>query len=135
MLAAVEREDRGEQLRAEALRGQLRCQRVRGGDEILEVGVADDDPVEAELVGLALDLRAALLRDGVDQLVDVVERAAELARGLRLERDRGRAGGFSPSSVCSVTAAVVSAKSRSSAARQLLAAGGCLTPISCGSLD
>ena len=65
-------------------------------DEILEVGVVDDDPVEAVLVALALDLRARRLRDRVRQLVDVVERAPELAGRLRLERDRGRAGRLQP---------------------------------------
>jgi hypothetical protein len=39
-----------------------------------------------------VDLRLALLRHRLDQLVDVVERAAELARRLRLERHRGDAG-------------------------------------------
>ena len=65
-------------------------------DEILEIGVADDDPVVAVLVGLALDLRAARLRDRLDELVDVVERAPELTRRLRLERDRRGAGGLQP---------------------------------------
>ena len=53
---------------------------MRRPDEILEVGVVDDDPVEAVLVALALDVGAGGLRDRVGELVDIVERAAELAR-------------------------------------------------------
>ena len=66
---------------------------VHGRDEVLELGVVNDHPVEAVLVALPLDRRAGLLRDRFDELVDVVERAAELARRLRLERDRADAGG------------------------------------------
>jgi len=52
---------------------------VRGSDEILELGIVDDDPVEPVGVALPLDLRARSLGDCVGQLVDLVERAPELA--------------------------------------------------------
>ena len=56
VLAAVEAERRREQLGAEPLRGQLGGDRVHRGHLALELGVADDQPLEAEGVGLALDL-------------------------------------------------------------------------------
>ena len=56
VLAAVEAERRREQLRAEALRGQLGRDRVHRGHLALERRVGDDQPLEAEGVGLALDL-------------------------------------------------------------------------------
>src|SRR6185312_4655845 len=71
---------------------QLGGNGVHRRDQVLELAVVDDQPVEAVLVALALDRRARLLRDGLHELIDVVEGAAELAGRLRLESDRARAG-------------------------------------------
>src|SRR3954451_7551701 len=56
-----------------------------GRDDVLEVRVVDDEPLEAHLVALPLDLRARLARDGVQQLLALVLGADELARRERLE--------------------------------------------------
>src|SRR5205085_10598309 len=105
MLAAVEAEGGCEQLRAEAASLELAADDVDARDDILQVGVADDQPLEAEAVRAPLDLRAGLLRRRVqelphvrvglgelarrERLVDDRPRAAELQAGVRLERDRG----------------------------------------------
>jgi hypothetical protein len=65
---------------------------VDGRHLILEVGVADDRPLVAEAVGLALQGRAAVLRDTVEQLLDVPVRLLEPAGGERLEDRRADAG-------------------------------------------
>jgi hypothetical protein len=52
---------------------------VHAGDLVLEVRVADDDPLEAEAVGLAVEGRAAFLRDPLEQLLDVLVRLCEVA--------------------------------------------------------
>ena len=49
-------------------------------DEILEVAVVHDQPLEPELVRLPLDLRARLDRDRVEQLLQLVLGPHELAR-------------------------------------------------------
>jgi hypothetical protein len=96
-------------LPAEALILELRRDGVDAGDLVLERGVTDDDPLEAERVGLAVERRAGALRDALQELVDVALRLRELAgrerledggggsrgleRALRVERDcRGREG-------------------------------------------
>jgi hypothetical protein len=80
---------------------------VHGGDLVLEVGIADDDPFEAERVRLPLERRACALCDAREELLDVglglpeltgrerfEDRRAgsgRLERALRVERDgRGR---------------------------------------------
>src|SRR5438128_9270658 len=87
-LSAFEAEDGGEQLLAETLLLESLRDRVHRGHLVLEVRVADDDPAEAEAVLAALELRAGLLRDALEQLLDVLRRALELSRGERLEADR-----------------------------------------------
>src|SRR5436190_12891525 len=87
---ALEREDGGEQLAAEAAVLELLRDQMRGRDEVLEVLVVDDEPLEAHLVALALDLRARLARDGVQQLLELVLCAHELTGRERLEADARR---------------------------------------------
>jgi hypothetical protein len=60
---------------------------VDGGNEILEVAVLDDEPLVAEGVLPAPDLRARGLRSDAEKLVDVLLGARELARRERLEDD------------------------------------------------
>src|SRR4051812_9962493 len=79
VLAAVELEDRGEELRAEALFLQALSDRVHRRDLIFELRVADDDPRVAELVLATLQLRAGVAGDAVEQLLQVVLRADEIA--------------------------------------------------------
>ena len=79
MLAAVELEHRGEELRAEALLLQALRDRVHRRDLILELRVADDYPRVAELVLATVQLRAGVAGDAVEQLLQVVLRADEIA--------------------------------------------------------
>ena len=67
-----------------------------GRDQVLEVLVADDQPLEAELVVLPLDLRAGLAPTASEQLLELVLGAHELAGREGLEADAGRAGGLQP---------------------------------------
>jgi hypothetical protein len=67
---------------------------VNAGDLVLEVRVADDQPLEAEGVGLAIQRRAGALRDALEELVDVALGLLELAGRQRLENGRARAGGL-----------------------------------------
>ena len=92
MAAALEAESGGEQLAAEPARLELRRERVDGRDLVLEVGVADDQPLEAERVGLAIDRGAGVSGDATQQLFRVALARAELARRERLEDERGGAG-------------------------------------------
>src|SRR5262249_13046995 len=96
VLPTFERKNRGEEYAAEPLGGHLGGERVCRTHDVLQLVVVDDDPVVAVLVALALDLRAGLLGDRVDELVDVVERAPEVDRRLWLERDRPGAGRREP---------------------------------------
>src|SRR5579884_1259631 len=91
VLAAGEAEDGGEELLAESLGRQLRADCVDGRYLVLEVRVAHDDPLEAEGVALPVELRAAVGRDRVEQLLHVAFGADELAGRERLEDDRRRA--------------------------------------------
>jgi hypothetical protein len=86
--AAVEAERGGEELASEAAILEFRRDRVDAGDLVLELGVADDDPLKAERVGLAVKRRAGALRDALEQLVDVALRLRELAGRERLEDRR-----------------------------------------------
>ena len=117
MLAALELEDRGEELRAEALLLEALRDGVDRRDLILEIGVADDDPRVAELVLAALELRAGVGGDTVEQLLEVVLGADEVAGRERLEARLPPAPARAQARArCrSVTAAVVSANSRSRA--------------------
>src|SRR5205823_5653445 len=94
MLAAVEAEDGGQQLRAEAAALELGADQMDARDEVLEVGVADDEPFEPELVLLALDARPRVARDRLEQLLELVLGPHELARGERLEAHSRGAGGL-----------------------------------------
>src|SRR2546430_17174519 len=75
---ALEAERGSEELAAEAASLELRRNRMDAVDLILEVGVADDDPLEAERVALAVELRSGLLRDALEQLFDLGFRLAAL---------------------------------------------------------
>ena len=66
MLAAVELEDRREQLRAETLLFEALGDGMNRRDLVLEVRVADDDPRVAELVLTTLELRAGVAGDPVE---------------------------------------------------------------------
>src|SRR3954468_17726586 len=94
MLAAFEAEGGREQLRAEAALDELLCDRVDRGHLILELRVAHDHPLEAERVGLAVELGARARRDALQELLDVVVDLRELAGRQRLEDDRARARGL-----------------------------------------
>src|SRR5438067_214772 len=85
---AVELERRREQLAAEAVLLELGCERVDAGDLVVELWVADDHPLEAERVGLPVDVRALPFRDTAQQLLGVVLRRRELAGRHRLEDER-----------------------------------------------
>src|SRR5207244_8623521 len=73
-------ERRRQQLLAEAGLLQALADRVDGRHLVLEIGVANDDPLVAEVVGLALEPRAGLPRDRVEYLLQVVLGQDELAR-------------------------------------------------------
>ena len=88
MLAALELEDRREQLAAEPLLLEPRGDRVDCRHLIDEVGVADDDPRVAERVLAPLQPGARLRRHLVEQLLEVVLRPDEVTGGERLEADR-----------------------------------------------
>jgi hypothetical protein len=62
VLATPELERGREELAAEAARLELRADEIRRRDEVLEVGVADHEPLEAEGVRTATDLRARVAR-------------------------------------------------------------------------
>src|SRR5581483_7194572 len=93
---AVEAEGRCQQLAAEPARGELVRDRIDGRHLVLEIGVADDHPLEAERVLLPLERRPARLRDALDELLRVGLGLGELARRERLEDERARAGRLQP---------------------------------------
>src|SRR5439155_25172543 len=57
-------------------------------DLVVELRIADDHPLEAERVRLAVDVRVLALRDAAQELLGVVLGRRELARGHRLEDER-----------------------------------------------
>jgi hypothetical protein len=59
---AVEAERRGQELPAEPVLFELGGECVHAGDLVVELRVADDHPLEAERVGLAIDRGAGSLR-------------------------------------------------------------------------
>jgi hypothetical protein len=61
--AAVEAERGGKELAAESARLELRRDRVDTRDLVLQIRVADDDPLEAERIGLAVECGARPLGD------------------------------------------------------------------------
>src|SRR4029079_129564 len=67
-VAAVEPEGCSEQLAAESLLRQAVRRAVHAGDLILEIGIADDHPLEAERVALPVDLRAVVRGDVLQEL-------------------------------------------------------------------
>jgi hypothetical protein len=69
---------------------------VHGRDDLLEVVVADDQPLEPELVAAPLDLRVRVPSSDVEQLLELVLGANELGRGQRLEDDGGVARRLQP---------------------------------------
>src|SRR5207253_5260053 len=78
VLAAVEAEHRGEELGPEALGLELGRDSVSARHEILEIRVADHEPLEAEGVRLTVDRRAGVLRRGLEELLDVATDALEV---------------------------------------------------------
>jgi hypothetical protein len=76
---SVEAEHRREQLPAEAAGIELRTDQVHGRDEVLEVRVLDDQPLVPVLVRAAADARLRLLRDVLEQLLQLVLGADEVA--------------------------------------------------------
>src|SRR5919197_6429886 len=78
-------EHRRQELTAEAAVRELRADEVRRRDEVLEVPVADDEPLVAESVRTPAHLRAGLLRSDPEQLVELALGAHEVARRERLE--------------------------------------------------
>jgi len=92
MLAAVEAERGGEELGAEASSLELRRDCMDAGDLVLEIGVTDYRPLEAEAVGLAVERRPPVLGDSLKELVDVLLRLLELAGREWLEDRRADAG-------------------------------------------
>ena len=114
-VAALEGEERREQLLAEAVRGQLAGDQVNAGDEVLEVAVADDEPL----------VRRARPGGGGPRSPDVcatTPRSSSIACSARtnspaesdLKTTPATPAGLRPSSVSSVICAVERAKSRSS---------------------
>src|SRR5215210_4144101 len=91
MRAAVEAEDGRQELPAEALLFQTRRDSMHGGDLVLELRIADDDPRESERVLAALELRGGPDGDAVEQLLQIVLGTHEVAGRQRLEADRARA--------------------------------------------
>ena len=85
-LVAVEAEDGRQQLFPEASGDQLGGDEVNRRHELLEVVVADDQPLEAELVAAALDLRVRVRGRDVEQLLELVLGPDELGRrsGLKM---------------------------------------------------
>src|SRR5205814_4565372 len=83
-ILALEAEDRREQPVAETARLELGGGGVRRRDDVLQILVADDDPLEAEVVRLRVHLRAGLLRSRAQQAVDVLLDGGELAGRDRL---------------------------------------------------
>jgi hypothetical protein len=71
---------------------ELRGERVDARDLVFELRVVDDHPLEAERVGLAVDLGAGVPRDAAEQLLGVVLAGRELSRRERLEDERGVTG-------------------------------------------
>ena len=65
---------------------------MHGRDLILELRIADDDPLVPERVLAPLELGAAVGRDRVQQLLDVALRALELGGREGFEADRPGAG-------------------------------------------
>jgi hypothetical protein len=92
MPRALELEDGGEQLRPEAAPLQLRADEVHRRDQVLEVRILDDEPLVAEIVRLAPQLRARLPRGDVEQLLQIVLGAHEVTGRQRLEDDRSAPG-------------------------------------------
>jgi hypothetical protein len=89
---AVEAEGGREELAAEAVVLELRGERVDAGDLVFELRVVDDNPLEAERVGLAVDRGAGVPRDAAEQLLRVALAGRELSRRERLEDERGVTG-------------------------------------------
>ena len=89
---------------------ELRRERVDARDLVVELRIADDHPLEAERVGLAVDLErsfATLRRSSSASFVVEVNSPAE--SGLKISAESP--AGVSEHSVWSVTAAVESANS------------------------
>jgi hypothetical protein len=65
--------------------------RIDADDEVLDVGVADDDPAVAEFVLVGVDVEPRLLTRAAQDLLHVRDDGLEVAGGQRLEHDPGRA--------------------------------------------
>src|SRR5688572_23843228 len=96
VLAALEGEERREQLLAEAPVRELSGDEVHGRDQVLEVAVAHDEPLVAVRVVAPPDLGAGALSDDGEELVDLLLGPGELPRRERLGHDSRHAGGLEP---------------------------------------
>ena len=96
LLAALELEHRREELAAEARFLEPLRDRVNPVTWSSRSESADDDPRVAERVLAALELRAGLCGYPIEQLLQVVLGAHEVAGRERLEDDLSRAGGTQP---------------------------------------
>ena len=90
--AGLEAEDGSQELGAEPAGDQVRGDEVDGRHQVLDVRVANHDPLEAELVHVVLHLGPRVARCDVEQLGELSLGSLELTRGQALEADRGRAG-------------------------------------------
>ena len=66
------------------------------GDLVLELRIVDDDPRVAEFVLAAFELGAGVGRDPVQELLEIVLGADEVAGRKRLEADAPRPGRAQP---------------------------------------
>src|SRR5919199_337638 len=78
-VAVTKGEHRREELTTEAAVRELRADEVRRRDEVLEIAVADHEPLEPERVGTPAHLRAGLLRSNAEQFVELALGAHEVA--------------------------------------------------------
>ena len=89
---SFEAEGGRKELAAEAVLLELRRERVDGRDLVFELRVVDDDPLEAERVGLAVDLGTRVTSDAAEQLLRVGRSRRELSGRERLEDERRVSG-------------------------------------------
>src|SRR3954468_16261540 len=86
-LLVLEREHGGQQPVAVAAARELGGDDVDRLDQVVEVGVAQNDPAVAELVVVGLDARAGVLGGAAQELLGVADDLLEVGRAERLEDD------------------------------------------------